>query len=216
MGIITEDRKIYSPVFIITGSSALIRDYDLYRSLVKKHEIMQEDIIDNEGALDEIRNLAGVSQTGVYNEHQIEYRLEDSLCSMIRESDVSNREELRKIVGLSMDSSITASFLKELIDGSSVTLLELPVTREELFRSFRGLKMSGTIAFALVEALSCGEGLSDDMRDELWMDFAPDWLTSYCEKISYLPGNYELEQQMEIMMTIAWFRRREKVVYNAG
>ena len=215
MGRIKEGRTVYCPIFI-TECSDSIKDYELYRSLVKKYEIMPEEDIDYERALNEIRNLARVDQEGVYNEHEITYRLGDSLCSMIRDSNVSSRDELRKIVGLNMDSGITVSFLKELISGSSVTLQELPVTREELFLRFRGLKMSGAIAFTLVEALSCGEGLSDEMRDELWMDFAPDWLTLYCERIRYLPGNYELDQQMEIMMTIAWFMGREKVAFNAG
>lgn len=75
--------------------------------------------------------------------------------------------------------------------------------------------MNGATAFTLVEGLSCGDGLSDVMRDELWMDFAPDWLTSYCEKIIFLPGDYELEQQMKIMMTIAWFMIRERLDDNA-
>lgn len=201
------------PVFIV-GSTDLIREYDLYRSLVKRYEIIPEEIMDD-STLNEIKGLTEVSQTDFYIEHETEYKLGDSLCRMIREFDVSDRNELRKIIGLSMDSSITVSFLKELFTESSINLMELPVTREELFAVFRSLKMSGAIAFSLVEELSCGDGLSDEMRDELWMDFAPDWLTSYCEKISFLPGDYELEQQIKILMTIAWFMTRGKVDNNA-
>ena len=204
----------YMPVFII-GSTELIKDYDLYRRFVKSYETVPEVSIDAESLLNEIRELAGVDQTSVCIEHEIEYKLGNSLCRMISEFDVSDRNELRKIVGLSMDKGITVSFLHELISRSSITLLDLPVTREELYARFRGLKMNGATAFTLVEGLSCGDGLSDVMRDELWMDFAPDWLTSYCEKINFLPGDYELEQQMKIMMTIAWFMIRERLDDNA-
>lgn len=197
------------PVFIADNSYGIV-SYDSYMELLNQYEFLPDGTLYDEVPFVELMDIAEqvLSQTG--DDYAIDHSVSDRLCDILRAMNIADWSLLWKAIGTSIDSGISMDDLSDITKDNINIFLKLPVTKEEMFALFKDMKMDSYTAFRFVSDLSCGKGLSDDMRDELWMDFSPEWLTLYCEKIRYLPSENELEAQMKMLMTIVWFKIGKK------
>ena len=202
-----KDNSEHTPVFMYDDMNGLI-GYDLYLRLADRYKMLPQDLISDTEALSEVLMMTEAepmkTASGI-----MEFAMPGRLSDIIKLMNAADMVRLRKSLGVHLDYGISQENLLAITGDMSVDLLEVPVTREELYLRLSKMKMSSYMAFRLVRELSTGAGLSEDMRDELWMVFSPDWLTYYCERIKYMPGDYELDQQTKMLLTIGWWRARE-------
>ena len=209
-----KDNSEHTPVFMYDDMNGLI-GYDLYLRLADRYKMLPQDLISDTEALSEVLMMTEAepmkTASGI-----MEFAMPGRLSDIIKLMNAADMVRLRKSLGVHLDYGISQENLLAITGDMSVDLLEVPVTREELYLRLSKMKMSSYMAFRLVRELSTGAGLSEDMRDELWMVFSPDWLTYYCERIKYMPGDYELDQQTKMLLTIGWWRARERADFEAG
>ena len=209
-----KDNSEHTPVFMYDDMNGLI-GYDLYLRLADRYKMLPQDLISDTEALSEVLMMTEAESmktaSGI-----MEFVMPGRLSDIIKLMNAADMERLRKSLGVHLDYGISQENLLAITGDMSVDLLEVPVTREELYLRLSKMKMSSYMAFRLVRELSTGAGLSEDMRDELWMTFSPDWLTYYCERIKYMPGDYELDQQTKMLLTIGLWRARERADFEAG
>ena len=197
------------PVFIADNTYGIV-SYDFYLELLSIYEYLPDGTLFDEVPFEEFINIVEQILSQEEDGYDIDHSGLARLCNILRAMNITDQLRFRKAMGISIDPGISIDTLSDITKGNINIFLKLPATKEELFALFKDMKMDSYTAFRLVGDLSSGKGLSDDMRDELWMDFSPEWLTLYCDKIKYLPGDSELEAQTKMLMTIVWFKARKK------
>ena len=201
------------PVFIADNSYGIV-SYDSYLELLNIYEYLPDGTLFDEVPFEGFINTVELILSQEEDDYNVDHSGLARLCNILRAMNIFDPLRFRKAMGISIDPGISIDDLSDITKDNINIFLKLPATKEELFALFKDIKMDSYTAFRLVGDLSSGKGLSDDMRDELWMDFSPEWLTLYCEKIKYLPSENELEAQMKMLMTIVWFKIREKAEFD--
>ncbi len=204
-----EDIKVSYPVFSVYNPK-LITGYNLYTRLIESCGCIPENIFDYDLPLREL--IEGTDYRGRdLDEYVYRSFLDQNLIEIMHNVGLNGLDELRISVGVFLGEGLWENNLEKLINEPGLKLTEFPVSQEALYKQFKDLNMDSAIAFRFVKNLADGRGLSDDMRDELWMDFAPDWLTAYCEKIKELPTEQEIWDYMKILLTVLWYGSGERV-----
>ena len=199
------NNKEWHPIFEVSHEK-IKPLYEHYIRLVTSHGISPEPLDVNRAMQVLLETIATADEAK--NDCWLDHELVEIICTI----GVTSLEELRVATGIYLGDGLFQAGYRIALDIVHRKIIDFPVSREDLYTRLTDTKMDRAAAYNLVQDLSHGKGLSEEMRDELWMGFAPEWLVSFCEKICNLACDNDICDYMTIILTIAQFKAEERVV----
>ena len=124
-------------------------------------------------------------------------------------------DDFVKISGLSHGNGTWQDNAENLIKSGVATLSEVIATRDELMLYFLEQGIERQSAYAIMERIRKGLGLSDEYRDIIGNVGLPSWYIGSVDKIQYLfPKAHEVACTLEAFR-IAWFKAHHSEVFRA-
>lgn len=135
---------------------------------------------------------------------------------ILRETRPTTIEELIRISGVSHGTDVWKGNAQDLIRSGVAKLSEVIATREDIMNELMKKGMEQAKAFAIMESVRKGKGVSAEDEALMRQHRTPAWVIDSCKKIKYMFPKAHAVAYVLMSLRIAWFKVYRPEAYYAA
>jgi DNA polymerase-3 subunit alpha (Gram-positive type) len=125
---------------------------------------------------------------------------------ILTDAQPRNFSHLVRISGLSHGTNVWRGNAQDLVRAGTAGIEEIIACRDDIMTYLRGRGMEPLLAFAIMESVRKGKGLTPEWEEAIRAAGAPPWYADSCRKIKYMFPKAHAVAYVTMAVRIAWFK----------